>query len=89
MYCMKCGSAIADDQVFCASCAAAPIPVVRTQLPQKTKTVKKTVTKKKKKEVNYKAICAVLAVITAVTVVLFSIFQKKLMDIQLSGGIKG
>jgi len=72
MYCMKCGRAIADDKVFCASCSAAPVPVVTAQVPQKTQTVKKTEKKKKaKKEVNYKSICSVLG---ATVVVLFILF---------------
>ena len=72
MYCMKCGRAIRDDQVFCASCSRAPVIPISTPVPQKAKTIRRTEKKTKpKKQVNYKAVCSVLSVTLVLVALLF------------------
>ncbi len=63
---MKCGRAIADGQVFCSACAAAPVVAAPVQLPAKEVKVKKTRKKKEKKQPNYPRLCKVLGLTTAI-----------------------
>ncbi len=63
---MKCGRAIADGQVFCSDCAAAPLVAAPVALPAKEVKVRKTRKKKEKKQPNYPRLCKIWGFTTVI-----------------------
>lgn len=85
MYCMKCGRAIADDQVFCSACARVPVSAAPVQVPRKevrTKPKKEPKAKKAKPVMNFKVVAGVLAIAlcisSGITVLSFSLIRKEM-----------